>query len=838
MERSQAMAYHPHVRHELSRLIRAPLFSSILLLWALLAVSQAAVTSAITGDGTLGTTVAQSGTIYDITGGTRPGNGRNLFHSFDRFSVGTGDTARFSGPTGIANILSRITGGQPSEIDGRLQSTIEGANLYLLNPSGVLFGPNASLAVSGSFHVSTADFLRLADGATFYANLGQESRLTVAAPAAFGFLGSDPAPITTRGNVLLVPTGRALSVVAGDITLAGGILQAASGRIQLASVASPGEVIFSSLELAPDLRVEGVARLGLITLSQGANVTVSSPAGVAASSRPGAGTVLIRGGRLLVNNAFVNARTTGAGEGARLGIDMRMAEELVLTNGGQLIAQSSGAGRAGDVLVTAGGSIAIVGRSGNNRSGLFSSTLAGGDAGRITVSTPTLTMDEGLIQALAESNSRGNAGNIEVYVDRLTLTNLAQISSDARSVGRGGIVTVRASDTIIIAGRNREDIRFASGLFSNADASGDAGRVFVSAPTLRLEDGGRIFAFTLGDGRAGDIELQVGRLTLTGGGEISSGTSGAGRGGTVTVSATDTITIAGSFNEAVPSGLVSDTTGSGPGGSVHIAANYLQLSEGGRISAFSRGAGDAGTIRLQVSDTFQSAGGHVTTEAASAGGGAIELRAGRLVQLLNSELTTSVQGGGGDAGNITIDPQFVILEGSKIIANAFEGKGGNIRIEAGVFLADPNSLVDASSTLGIQGTVDIRAPLTNLSGALAPLPQAFVSVAELLPARCTARLGGGTYSSLVVGGREGLPPDPGGLLPSPLTLDIEVKADPGGTGGPHRQNPTSRFALLAIDDKVFPRVKVSNANGSLQTASELGCTKLLGERKADLKKSR
>jgi len=147
---------------------------------ALLTLSQAAVPSAITGDGTLGTTVTQSSTIHTITGGTRPGNGPNLFHSFDRFSVGTGDTARFTGQSGIANILSRVTGGQPSAIDGVLRSEIAGANLFLLNPSGVLFGSNASLNVQGSFHVSTADFVSLADGGTFFANLGQESQLTVA----------------------------------------------------------------------------------------------------------------------------------------------------------------------------------------------------------------------------------------------------------------------------------------------------------------------------------------------------------------------------------------------------------------------------------------------------------------------------------------------------------------------------------------------------------------------------------------------------------------------------------------------------------------------------------
>ena len=122
-----------------------------MLLSVLLGSSQGQVSTALTPDGTLGTTVTRNGTVHTITGGTRPGNGPNLFHSFDRFSVGTADTARFTGPIGIANILSRVTGGQQSVIDGRVRSEIPLANLFLLNPSGVLFGRNAQLDVSGSF---------------------------------------------------------------------------------------------------------------------------------------------------------------------------------------------------------------------------------------------------------------------------------------------------------------------------------------------------------------------------------------------------------------------------------------------------------------------------------------------------------------------------------------------------------------------------------------------------------------------------------------------------------------------------------------------------------------
>ena len=135
---------------------RAWIVSSTLLLTGLLRLSPAQVRTAITPDTSLGTTVTAQGAVHTILGGRRPNHGPNLFHSFERFSVGTGDIADFRVSPGITNILSRVTSGQVSEIDGTLRSTIDGttrspANLYLLNPSGVLFGPNARLDVGGRF---------------------------------------------------------------------------------------------------------------------------------------------------------------------------------------------------------------------------------------------------------------------------------------------------------------------------------------------------------------------------------------------------------------------------------------------------------------------------------------------------------------------------------------------------------------------------------------------------------------------------------------------------------------------------------------------------------------
>ena len=148
--------------------------------------------------------------------------------------------------------------------------------------------------------------------------------------------------------------------------------------------------------------------------------------------------------------------------------------------------------------------------------------------------------------------------------------------------------------------------------------------------------------------------------------------------------------------------------------------------------------------------------------------------------------------------------------------------GGNIRLDAGVFLADPASRISASSTLGIQGTVDIRAPVTTLSETLAPLSQAFVSAAALLPARCAARFSGGTTSSLVLGGREGLPPDPTSVLPSPLMLGERLEVDPAMVGEvrPHQR---SRGTLLTVAEKILPRLQGQPLQGEWSAALPQAC---------------
>ena len=154
---------------------------------------------------------------YDITGGTRAGN--NLFHSFGDFGVPTNNIANFLNNTSLqtSNILSRVTGGNPSNILGTIQTTGFGsANLFLMNPAGIVFGPNAALNVGGSVSFTTADYLRLADGGRFTAIPGpQDASISSAPVAAFGFLGSNPGAITVQGSQLSVTPGQSISLVGG-----------------------------------------------------------------------------------------------------------------------------------------------------------------------------------------------------------------------------------------------------------------------------------------------------------------------------------------------------------------------------------------------------------------------------------------------------------------------------------------------------------------------------------------------------------------------------------------------------------------------------------------------
>jgi large exoprotein involved in heme utilization and adhesion len=242
--------------------------------------------------------------------------------------------------------------------------------------------------------------------------------------------------------------------------------------------------------------------------------------------------------------------------------------------------------------------------------------------------------------------------------------------------------------------------------------------------------------------------------------------------------------------------------------------------------------GNAGNVTITTQVPFLLSKASVVTRATQADGGNIQITTPTMLRLRDSTITAEVGGGASTVGgNITIDPQFVLLQNSQVVANAFQGRGGNIRIQAQqAFLADPASTVSASSALGINGQVNIQAPVTSISGVVAPLPQAFAQTAELLRSRCVERLREGTVSRFVVGGRDGVPLEPGSLLLSPLMQGEQP--DPArlaDTVEGQRKPSFVHVGGLEMHNPGYLYLRGAHAQARWLGAPDVECTKWLGQ---------
>src|SRR5882672_1479133 len=364
---------------------------TVIVLTPALLLPLAALAQRITIDGRLSPGQTLVGPNYAIGAGLGKQVGGNLFHSFGVFGLTQGETASFSGPANVTNIVGRVTGGSASSIDGKVQSTIAGANLYLINPSGVVFGPNATVDVKGSFRASTADYLRMADGARFYATNPSGSTLSAAPPAAFGFLNATPGAITVNGAVLAVPSGQSLGLVGGPVSIAGATLKAPAGDIHVASVAGTGEVPVDPRNKA----ALTTASLGTVSVTAGSLLDVSNS--------NGSGSVFVSAGSLTVNSSGITANNFGAANGGPIDVE---ADKLFLSGGGAISSNTFGTGNAGSVSVTAG-SVSIA-----NGGIISSSTFGVGSAGPVTITAGSLSVLGG--QIFSNTFSAGNSAQVSV----------------------------------------------------------------------------------------------------------------------------------------------------------------------------------------------------------------------------------------------------------------------------------------------------------------------------------------------------------------------------------------------------------------------------------------
>jgi len=219
---------------------------STLSLLTLTILVSASAHAEVTLDGTLGPAGTLPGPDYQIGADVGQQHGGNLFHSFRNFNLQNHESATFSGPDKVQNIISRVTGGNPSSIDGTLRSTIPNADIYFLNPYGIMFGPNAKLEVQGSFHASTADYLRLSDGGKFEARTPNNSLLTVAPVEAFGFVTDSPAALSLQESQLSTPYGQTFSLTGGNLFFNRAQVNAPGGQVTLTSLAQAGQIALTN----------------------------------------------------------------------------------------------------------------------------------------------------------------------------------------------------------------------------------------------------------------------------------------------------------------------------------------------------------------------------------------------------------------------------------------------------------------------------------------------------------------------------------------------------------------------------------------------------------------
>ncbi len=797
-------------------------------------------------DDTLGNESSQVNSLnsntQQIDGGAIRGS--NLFHSFQEFNVNEGQTVNFSNPEGIAHIFSRVTGNNLSEILGTL-GVLGNADFFLLNPNGIIFGPNSSLNLNGSFLATSASSIHFADGNKFATtNISNKPLLTISTPIGLGFevegrrgspamsnrlVEQPPGTIVNQSVAddvgLQVPSGENLVLIGGNITLEGGRITASEGegKIELGSVAGNSVNSVVNLKLANssfDVEYDEVTDFSSIVLTQGAKINTSEAS------------INLQGNQIsLVNGSQIASQVSGSQSGGDV---MVKARQLFINNKANILTATFGEGDAGNINIDVSESIEIVGTGfeefeqvfiqrsinidnpldidtiSNAGTGILTETNAKGAAGDVTINTSLLQLQEGGVitgYTFAEGDigsfnintidsievigsgifnspllgSTGEGNMLEINTKNLTVRDGGIISSVTLGTGNGGNININASEQINIIN--------ATGIVTNSIfGSGEAGDITMTTKKLNIQDGGQVVSasgalffntasekldiiseggiggdikvtssesieisgslsvissntFTKND--AGNLDIKTSNLIISNGALIDASTINSGNAGDVTINASESITISGTYftnnrfsssisstsGELPPNINFDSTLATGDAGSLSINTENLLILDGAKVSVNSVASGNAGTLEIIADSIRLDNGATITASTFSGDKGNINLQTEELLLFRNSTIRTDAQNS--DGGNITIDTDLIFAfpnQNSDIIASALQGgNGGNITINSEVILGieerssmPPNKTndIDASSQFGLDGTVAITNPDTSISRTL------------------------------------------------------------------------------------------------------------------------
>ncbi len=686
--------------------------------------------SQIVPDSSLGRnrSVVTNGTIKDvnseiISGGYNAGS--SLLHSFREFNITSGTGAYFSNPTGIQNIVARVTGFNSSSILGTL-GVLGNANLFLLNPNGIIFGKNAKLDLNGSFLATTADSVQFENGYEFNSiTANRPPTIQINIPVGLNFnrstgtiavqgdghnlitRSSAAAPLTQSGipkTGLSVGQGKTLAFVGSNIDFTGGLSTAPSGDIDLASV-STGSV----------------------------GINLNSTGGLSLDFK----NILDRGDITLSNLSLLNASGFGGGNISLFG------RNIALTDNSLALISNYGTTPSGSISINASGTATILGSTAN--------TTSNNNAG------------SGL---RAEALSNGNGANINIFAHDLTLDKAGKIFTQALANGNAGNINLDIVDTTQILGNSIFNPEYGLGslIISSGFNKGISGNIFLKTKTLHISDGGllntsgygksnggnvdveaneilvtgynksslnpsQISAITVGSGTGGNLTINTEKASFTNGGSAFTVAQASGPAGNLLINATDFIDVSGSIPNSLPSSISASSLlassvirtalglppiPTGKAGSVTINTPLLKVSDGAAITVKSDGTGDAGNLNINTELTLLR-NGNILASTNGGDGGIINITTTRLIAQ-NSLISASAQGKG-NGGNISITSNVIFGDrNSYLRANAENGRGGEITVNAqGFSFLRENITAISTSGANSNGKVQINATNTTLS---------------------------------------------------------------------------------------------------------------------------
>ncbi|MCU0542226.1 MAG: filamentous hemagglutinin N-terminal domain-containing protein [Oscillatoriaceae cyanobacterium Prado104] len=661
----------------------------------------------------------------------------NLFHSFRELNVNEGRGVYFANPAGVENILTRVTGGNPSNILGTL-GVLGNANLFLLNPNGIVFGPNSRLDVGGSFFASTASSVVFGNGVNYSAaNPQTVPLLTVNIPVGLQFRGTEKG-ILNSGGKLEVQNGRILALIGGQNTapgtagvtlLAAGGLTAADGRIELGGLAAAGTVelsangsIYPDRTPRADVSLSDRANLNVSASGRGSIAIAARNLYIVSGSSLNAG--ILAGfnlGDAIPGNISIDATDTvtiassrvetdvkSGGTGNAGNIDLRVGS-LFVSDGAVLLSgvrkadtqNPAGQGNGGNIAIEARDRVSVTGSNSAIVANIGNGVVGRSGKIRITAESGSISLADGARLRVGTSGL-GNAGQITLRAgDAVSLTGGSRIEAEADSgaVGNGGAVTI-AARSLSVTGGSSVVTRASKAEEGKPAARGNAGNVTANIrETVTLDRG--FIVTTVGDevlGKSGEIAINARSLSLSNGSRLETATSGGNPAqrsiaGNASINARDRVTVTGisGANPNAQTGIfatVTDRSQSGLGGNINIRTRSVTVRNSGQITASSETLqsqpenlrNNAGSINI-ISDNIRLETGTIQADTQAGKRAEIKLDTSGLQMRRNSTITTNADNTNG--GNITVNAGSIAgLQNSDITANARNGGGGVISISS------------------------------------------------------------------------------------------------------------------------------------------------------------